>query len=109
MSKPSIIFQDIAGMIHLNNYLWAFDLEPIGDHCFKILFAEMLLKLSKKVILAQMNWRGKCRLSFNEAEAATLNKVFDLTAEELFSNSYSLQLMIQLTYNQGINLRSPVT
>jgi len=72
MSKPSSVFKGIAGMIHFNNYLWAIDLELIGDHCFKVLFAETLLKISKKVILAQMNWGGKCRLSFNEAEAATL-------------------------------------
>jgi len=72
MSKPSIVFKDIAGMIHFNNYLRAFDLELIGDHCFKLLFGETLFKISKKVILAQMNWRGKCRLNCNEAEAATL-------------------------------------
>ena len=72
MSKPLSVFKDIAGMIHLNNYLRAFDLGLIGDHCFKVLFAETLFKISKKVILAQMNWREKCRLSFIEAEAATL-------------------------------------
>jgi len=72
MSKPLSVFKDIAGMIHFNNYLRAFDLELIGDHCFKVLFVETLFKISKKVILAQMNWRGKCRSSFNEAEAATL-------------------------------------
>jgi len=65
MSKPSSVFKDIAGMFHFNNYLRAFDLELIGDHCFKVLFGEMLLKISKKVILAQINWRGKCRLSCN--------------------------------------------
>ena len=72
MSKPSSVFKDIAGMLHFNNYLRAFDLELIGDHCFKVLFAETLFKISKKVILIQINWSGKCRLSFNEAEAATL-------------------------------------
>jgi len=72
MSKPLSVFKDIAGMIHFNNYLRAFDLELIGDHRFKILFAETLFKISKKVILAQLNRRGKCRLSCNEAEAATL-------------------------------------
>jgi hypothetical protein len=72
MSKPSSVLKDIAGMIHFNNYLRAFDLGLIGDHCFKVLFAETLFKISKKVILAQVNWRGKYRLSFNETEAATL-------------------------------------
>jgi len=55
MTKPSSVFKDIAGIVHFNNYLWAFDSELIGDNCFKLLFAETLLKISKKVILAQMN------------------------------------------------------
>jgi len=58
MSKPLSVFKDIAGMVHFNNYLRAFHLELIGDHCFRVIFAVAFFKISKKVILAQMNWKG---------------------------------------------------